>query len=49
MATLPLSMNIPVIVNPTAIGTIVANYYTVDVESNVEGCICCCGDNHPKV
>lgn len=44
-----LAVNVPPIVNPTAIGAIVANYFTVDVESEVDGCICCCGDNHPLV
>lgn len=33
----------------TAIGSIVANYYTLRTEAVVEGCICCCGDNHPTV
>jgi hypothetical protein len=33
----------------TAIGTIVANYYTVKIQSNVSGCICCCGHNHPTL
>lgn len=44
-----LSVQIPQIVNPTAIGSIVANYFTIDVVGDVEGCICCCGDNHPMV
>lgn len=43
-----MAMTIPPILNPTAIGNIVANYFTIDVQSNVSGCICC-GDNDPYV
>lgn len=46
---LQLAVQIPNIVNPTAVGSIVANYFTIDVMSEVEGCICCCGDNEPIV
>ena len=43
-----MAVQIPPISNPTAIGHIVANYYTLDVLSDVEGCFCC-GDNIPEV
>lgn len=38
---------LPPVASSTAVGTIVANYYTVRVEGNVAGCICCCGHNYP--
>jgi hypothetical protein len=40
---------IPPLTNSTALGTLVGNYYTIDVISEVSGCVCCCGDNHPLV
>ena len=45
---MPLSLQIPTIVNPTAIGTILANYYTVDVNGELAGCGCC-GDDDPNI
>jgi len=47
--SMALGLMVPNIVNPTAIGTIVANYFTIDVQSDIDGCICCCGDNFPLV
>jgi len=35
--------------NSTAIGSIVANYYVLRAKAVVDGCLCCCGDNHPVV
>jgi hypothetical protein len=33
----------------TALGSIVANYYTISAKSVLTGCICCCGNNYPTV
>lgn len=41
-------VRIPIVTASTAIGTIVALYYTIETTGTLEGCYCC-GDNHPYV
>jgi hypothetical protein len=47
--TFNVDVRMPMVTTSTAIGTIVANYYTVETMSMMEGCYCCCGENHPLV